>query len=1129
MARSDLTPAFVAAMEQDSRAPRQLAVFKFPLSGNVYISDQALTVGGIDYQPWVMAWGDLVDIAGGDPTDDTASEIRQMSLTIWNGGENPFSDRFTFDEQPESVVVELYQTFDGLADSDKALIDSFIIQDPFRFDEVSALLTLDLVSLTIQSGVIGDIITSAAYPLAPQVSIGEGIDLIIGSPGEINCHSITDVPALHLEGTILENSLLIDVKETISDFAYPPIGVVEIEEEKVVYESFSGSQFVVSQRGYDGTTAAEHLDNSELVLFTSTQEFIVGRGPIQSADNVKVGGNLAPLGIFSTSLAGAVAKIIFNQKPYAVGFDNASTFLAMFFDNVNPANTAFQAYTVFDPEDNGAALLEQPSRTLLSIQQVTPTIDRGNIVKVFLAVEHWEDGAFLNDYAEVSVDGIGVVGRLSRPNPASATEIVGEVDIDHGHSHSVSGEHQHDFTDPSVLANNPLHGHGVSGSSTTQTRFPDGSIPINFNITQLLWCPQGFGSLSHTFNFSGMPVNWVNGIIEIYIDGSYYSPPAFLRVGSRYYELASFGTTTVGVGAFADSGQVGSNLAVRLYVCSTSNLANMTVNVLKLTITENTTIENSFAGVSIVTTTPGYNDGNTDKQNDDVNDLATGNADLIDTGTQASTATNVNLFDITADVAFDWSWFDNRTITVEYKGNNDSRKFYIRHVFFDVEYRKRQVVFSDKVTCEPTGLIDDGTITGSAGALIKRPDHVRDYVLTNLSGAQDIVIDSVSFAAAGAQYAGLDYQFNGVVSASMTIYDFEKAAAFQCRSRFFWNAGTAKIELKQTQDNQVSVKDLDATDLRLRSMSALKQRSSDIINRIDLLYDKDLLTDTFDSVTSSSDDTLPIVMEDREKWNFDLVGSDAMAADLLDYYINTRSTASTFYSFQTYLKNLDLEKGDIIRLTSNFGKLKKAIMEIKSIDRAFGSGQTNKINLLSITAENLKYIFIKLALTDSVSVVDLISATLELDLNFNDLVALVDELLITQTRFISDSVSVSDLLLSVTNYTIQIPETVNIADIDSHTLFMFFDDNIFVTDLVVIESSIGFGVGGFGFGAYGGRILGPETLDKDLQYMVDVLAASLSTVLTDSQSMDDSIIVTRFTGFATEAFGSAKFGGVYAS
>ena len=104
--RFDLSPAFIAAKDASFRRPRQLMIFNFPDAGPVYLSDQPLGVAdGLshEYLPLVEGWGELQDTVGDVQAVDSG-EIRQMSITLWNGGKPPFSDYFLA-EYPENARI----------------------------------------------------------------------------------------------------------------------------------------------------------------------------------------------------------------------------------------------------------------------------------------------------------------------------------------------------------------------------------------------------------------------------------------------------------------------------------------------------------------------------------------------------------------------------------------------------------------------------------------------------------------------------------------------------------------------------------------------------------------------------------------------------------------------------------------------------------------------------------------------------------------------------------------------------------------------------------------------------------------------------------------------------------------
>ena len=173
--RTDLTANLITAKNAASRSPRQLAVFHFTEAGDVYISDQALgAADGLsnEYAALVEDWGGLADMAGGDPADKFASEIRQLTMTIWNGGTAPFSDYF-LKEDPENVLVDVYQWFAGLSESDKALIDTFVIQDPIEYGTRTRHIDMDVYEVVLEDDfkLSAAVVTTLIYQAANRLEM----------------------------------------------------------------------------------------------------------------------------------------------------------------------------------------------------------------------------------------------------------------------------------------------------------------------------------------------------------------------------------------------------------------------------------------------------------------------------------------------------------------------------------------------------------------------------------------------------------------------------------------------------------------------------------------------------------------------------------------------------------------------------------------------------------------------------------------------------------------------------------------------------------------------------------------------------------------------------------------------
>ena len=215
--RTDLSTNLQTKMTAVTRKPRLLAVFHFK-AGDVHISDQALGSAdglGDEYAGLVEDWGNLID--SGDPMKRESGEVRQMTISIWDGGTTPFSNYFA-GEDPEDVLVDVYQWFAGLSESDKALIDTFVCQDPIETSEASLLLRIDLVSLPMRyDAPLGETLKDQNWPNARESDLGKAISLVIGGPIEVPCLCAKTAPKATMSGSILSGAMSVTVYEDLDE------------------------------------------------------------------------------------------------------------------------------------------------------------------------------------------------------------------------------------------------------------------------------------------------------------------------------------------------------------------------------------------------------------------------------------------------------------------------------------------------------------------------------------------------------------------------------------------------------------------------------------------------------------------------------------------------------------------------------------------------------------------------------------------------------------------------------------------------------------------------------------------------------------------------------------------------
>jgi hypothetical protein len=1118
--RTDLTAAFVSAKNATFRSPRQLLVFKFPTAGNVYVSDQQLgSPHGLAnyYQPLVESWGELQDTAG-DATAGDSGEIRQMSITLWNGGAHPFSDYFLA-EFPENVEVELYQWFNGLAEADKALIDRFVVADPIEFDEASRLLQLDLVSLPIRyDQPCGDLLTREAWPYAADGDIGRGIPVACGSPGRIPAMKAKTVQQLRLKGSILSGTMVLPVYEDLDELQFATSGTVLIDEEKIRYSGRTASSLTVIQRGYL-STAAEHLDKREIVSVINDHTFVLCAGPVASIAAVQIDGFPAPVGTYTVRADLDPARIIFSEKPWVKKFAEATRFLEIQFDGVSGSNTALQPAYAYDAADLATAACIKPGNAVLALMQYTANRNRGEILKAYLAVEHWESGNFLSDYAEVWVSGVGVVGRLSRPNAADQIVLDADVDIDHPHSHEIGGEHIHNFTQPTVPTVNPDHGHT---SSVTGTTVDDGSktgFPAEYAIYT--------GSRSIEFSYgSHLIADILSQKVHIKFRQMGTGPVSLCTAYNGYGALVTWDSTD----KYADQWvNIPYPYVARLYIyLEGAGVVGGYIRVDELTLS--TTKRGSITVAKTAVTASAINGAVKDtgvvnvKNADDVSSLATANRGVNINTQENPSRTVVNLFDLTNHVKFNWDWFTGREVRVTYFNVGDAKAVYILHAFFDVEYVPTEVVYSDAVTAEVTSLAD-----------YIRPDLAVKKLLTSKAGVAATDFDTTSFNTIATKFSTLGYRLDGMIGAEATVREAVNRICRQSHSRFFSSGGKLKMALREGHPaSKPAVRLLDTTDVQLRSIKAARQPLRDIANRVQLFYKRDWTADDSStagflaSVTRENATSIGRfgLKTSADGYTFDLIRDAAMAAKVADFYLSVDSWPSTFYTFLAYLEQFDLEKEDVIQVSANFNQMNKVPMVLRAMDRRFGSGKNGSINLLRIVAENLYYLLTKMNRADAVLVSDAMTFVVTEIGHFDDLAHVIDELLLRLNMSHADAVAVADLLQLLMDYRPIVADAVTTA------VAMYADLSGQQADTVVLADTspevwavYGFGSGSFGEVMFGGLSAWRQKSPDQISIFERLLVA-ISTALDAAAEVDEELLIgSGFGGHLSSGFGASPFGG----
>jgi hypothetical protein len=1142
--RGELPSAFTAAAAAPEQRPVNLLVLKFD-AGWAYLSDRDLGAAeGLshDYLGLVREWGELSDL----PLDEEGvAETRELTVTLWNGGDPPFSDRFG-EQDPESIEAELWQWFEGTPESAAVLIDTFTVADPIAYDEAGQELRLDLVTVSVKiDQTIGELIEAEDYPNAPEESVGRVIPLVFGTVPDLPCNCI-DAPAeCKLALTILPTDKTIAVDDASK---FPGSGVIQIDDERLLYRSRTDTAFTISARGYAGTVAVDHL-SGRVVAEVADYVFAACKGPVKEITQVRVDG-LVPETDYTLQITTNPATITFDGPPKVSALAEATRFLEMQFDAVVDGNTALKPELAFDDTKVTSAAEISESHRELRLKQVTVNANRGEIRKVWLGIEHWEAGRLDHDRVDVEIVGSGVLGKLATANPADVPTAAVDIDIDHGHTHSFTDEHEHVLTDPLDRIEEEPHAHGDTSShnGSLSSSSVEGWSYYYDGFGNKIFMVYGTGNpASVGVSFTGLPgsgqtrVQITARYCSVYISNSSSARPA------GYYSNGTWGEAKLVckidpnrpqdwvTGSFAFSGP-----HATLYLTaektyppgyqsnSPGSYIKALASIQAVTQYVTTTGTAIKTGVSLQTVRPGHVLV-TDGLAGGVKPL-TGSTTTVEVEVSAPTKSVVDWIDLTSRVAGSWGWFTNKELRVRYVGSADNRTVYLLHCWFEVEYSPREIEVGGVVTCTVDGLIDDaaGTITGTPNRRIRRPDEVRKYLLVAEAGLDAAKIDSESFGGAGARYNTLAYRFDHAQTAQTTLKELERRLARQCRSRWYWDGGKAKIAVRERDADLWPVKHIVAGMVLLDSMRAERSPLSGLANRIRLFYRKDLGSPGRRSLAGSAEEgsegylaskrarneasiSAHGLRERPEDFLFDAVRDDAMAADLLAFYLEKEGRIRTTYTCDCFLDVFELEKEDAIRLTHPFDGLAGHIAVVRAASRVLGSGEGQRADLVRVSAELLPRRRLSVSLADRVRILDALAVGSALELHLSDAVRLKDDLRSAEGMALNDAVAVSEALGVIHDSRVELTDAVGM-DEDLQIGMVTptgLQDTIFIEDRLTIsinseeQASLG-----------------------DAVTVGDVLAVGMgyNLALQDAVSMADSLTITLGGGYGIGGFGTQPFG-----
>lgn len=914
--------------------------------------------GGADYSAAGDTWKPLLislsrtadQVRPGAGMTGVDSSIRIELINIASDAFSPAARLSTVFQnyKPEAGSVKVWQWFEGEGFGAGELAEDFegVIAAPVNYGP--ATLSFDILSYANDFGKrhILKPFTLADFPDLPAASAGKPMPVPIGRVLKAPLFAVTDSAE-----TVLAS--LADVGDTVLNVAdtskFPNSGIVSINNNSINYTGKTATTFTgvtgILEVHYDGAPVTEQIAEWRYL-------FADPRFPI-SAVNKLYGGakkHLIDPADYTVDLAAGLVR--FPNRPKVVLHDN-TILRSLFLDQVDPSNTALNAANAFDfNETDKVATISQANPTL-ALKQIDSIQDLGPISRVWVQVFHFADANLVNDSVDVQIDGVGSVGTLANPAPTDKASVSSLVDIDHPTFHTLA---------QTISPNLPAH-NNTTDAEKTETQGATSGAGEFINLTA--------GLSTNTILFPAAPGGATGADYEIgvrIVSGIFGIGVTEIKVAGHV--VAKYNTSR-GQWDYTPLFTINGGQGTSYTMSITAGNFNIDVTVARRDVrytgapsAAHTAVQNSLGSGSITDTT--------------------GNKTPANTTLKASNVAD-NRIEITSTVLAGggWSWFLNKTLKLVYTGSSDGRQVFVIGAHFEVEYARQRVEFvDDTITGDLDGIVDDaqGTITGTPSAVIERPDHVFRWSLDvglgvkrpgylelpaggflemadgtpfELPSGDETYTDLASLNAAGTKYAAAGYLFAGVMLEDKQTREYWRSWARQCRSIFYANRGRLfSLFYRPTNgetESTTTVKEIADTAMimadKISSLRITRTPQDEIINTIDLKYAPDYLGGGFEGVASASDQTSIDrygTRTDPARFEFDFVNLDAMASDLVTFYLAENKEPFKVATFLAHLNQLELELFDIIGVQAELidgagGSAKPGL--ILGVGRQYGSGR----------------------------------------------------------------------------------------------------------------------------------------------------------------------------------------------
>lgn len=973
---TNLPTDFKEQIDSKSRKPIQLIHFTLSNKTYYYLSDSNVGVSnGLsqDYSPWVESWGTLKDNTFINTLYQGGSlEARSGTITLIVSNESRTFLKNLFNAGVENTVVDLYQWF-GDIESPPELIDTMVCQDPINYSETSMILTIDMVSVIMQSN---------PY-LWPEVVGQDPQPVIIGK-------------ALKMPLKDLQTSRVTQLSDTI-DFDYvgpayidngigfPATGEVVIDSEYIRYDLITAGTMNIVERGLSGTIQRPHLAGANISPKGAIYDFAICSGPVDSVDNLQADGE--PY----------VNEVTFfpGQNPVIARFAEKMPWL-----KITPGEVGDPI--IPDPQysDEPGTQTEELEQNQTRTHYITSpaSINDGDISSAATLYQNHDATVISQVNLILEYDGAGFYDSLSGTTEQSRSNgyDVQAAATTGTFASKIFTKSNGVDTGLGAVVNNAsglldlyrggrsedLSHLGTLDSWELKIEFPASYIQrvmasdINVYWGFRVWGVAAGGAggeeiLAWDINYPGTTPNFVGQTFTVRTGTEDWAQMGKTSAWARIINTRAKSFEATGE-AYTERATINFRSWFEVKYTPTDPTIDITPSQELLA---HFNRDLSGYGTLLGVTAKLYY-SLTLADTDVLLETIRRNTNSVDDNIVIATS-NITSSISGSEYAYDlgitsWEELKDTRVGIKHTLVGPEAALWVSSIQFS--YVKFQVYFQPDEILTPdearvvyaTELYCD--VTSHLGA-DPTPPQVVQHLLEDHSNSGNY-IDIDDFNTAHLNYDAISYYLNGALDPGIRLHEALRQVLMEGMLRFLFNQGKIKVISYFEEQDPVIDLEVSTDDILIKSRRLDNQPTDVIKNDITVSYNRDYSGGGFLSEVNKVDDDSILKFTRREdRRELSLISSEYVANLFADRLLNLLHEPSSVYSFEMFMKAFIIEKGDKISAQTFLDKRFTSAGNVLSVERAFGQGKVGKINTFKISMSN-PLSFANLELSDAIIVND---------------------------------------------------------------------------------------------------------------------------------------------------------------